>query len=57
MPEPQVNGGELIFKDIENNPFLNQLHQDLLYKYAVTLLGGSPENKNNIELSAVLLIY
>ena len=30
------NLGDAIFGDIDNNPFLNKLYDDILYNYAIT---------------------
>lgn len=53
MSEPQVNVGELIYNDIENNHFLNQLHHNLLCNYAAKLL-ALPEGRSEVDLSAAL---
>ena len=37
MSEEKKKIGDVIFADIESNPYLNELYESILYNYAVKL--------------------
>jgi hypothetical protein len=45
--------GESIFADIDNNPYLNELYDSILYNYSIDVFKAKRERKT-IDVEAVL---
>lgn len=46
--------GDILYKDIEKNTYLNELYDDILYNYSLMLFGNSKAEKRQIHISHAL---
>lgn len=49
-----VKFGSILYKDIENNAYLNELYNDILYNYSLMLFGNTKATKRQINISHAL---